>query len=141
MQTGHEVVDGLRAADQVVGFSVGESARIGKPGEIAPVDFEIADGLFGAEEDHDRIAAFVGLADVDDFDAHGFGGDRVVIGQQLSIICEFLRGPDVVPENVLRRRNGGGFGKVVHQTAAELRFCGPLFDRLGKVGVERLLGG
>ncbi len=68
VQAAHQVVDRLGPVDDFVGLGAAEPARIGQTRQVGPVGFEISDGVLGADEDHDRVAPFVGLSDIDDFD-------------------------------------------------------------------------
>ena len=94
-----ESVDGLGLGDELLGLVVGEAAGVGEAGEVFAVGVEILDGVFGAYEDDDGVAAFFGLADVDDFDARGFFGEGSVVADYVGVVGEFFGLADVVAED------------------------------------------
>ncbi len=133
-----ERIDRLGIGDEVGGLGVGEAARIGKAGEVLPLLIEVSDGVLRADEDDDRVAAFFGLADADDFDARGMRGESVVIAEDIGVIGEFFGRADVVAEDIFGRRHCGAEGEMVDERAHELRLGGPLFDLCGVVGIHGL---
>ena len=77
VQSAGERVDGLGFRDEVMGFRVGEAARVGQAREVVAILVEMGDGVFRADEDDDGVAAFFGLADAQHFDAAGVCAARV----------------------------------------------------------------
>ena len=138
VQASGERVDGLGLGDDLFGLLIGEAARVGEASEILLIGVEIFDGVFGADENHDGLAAFFGFADVDDFDSRGFFGEGAVVAQDVGVVGEFFGFADVVAEDVFRRGNCGGLGEVIDERAHELGPGRPLFDFGGIVRVHIL---
>ena len=90
MEAAGEGVDGLGVGDELAGLVVGEAAWVGEAGEVFTVGVEVLDGVFGADEDDDGVAAFFGLADVDDFNAGGFFGEGAVVADYVGVVGELF---------------------------------------------------
>src|SRR5215469_4893774 len=102
------------------------------------IGIDVAEGRFVGDDNYDRFAALIGLADVDDPDPRRFGCERAVILQHVRVVTEDLWGADVVAQDFFRRRDGGGERKVIDERAYEFRLGGPFFDGLGEVRVHWL---
>ena len=79
MEAAHQVIERLGSGDEFLRLRGAQPARVGKAGEIPPVGFQVPDGIFRTDEDHDGVPAFIGFPDLDDIYAGRLRGQRAVI--------------------------------------------------------------
>ncbi len=138
VESAGERVDGFGLGDELLGLGVGEAAGIGELRQVGAFLVEVREGIFGADEDDDGLAAFLGVAGADDFNAAGMGGEGVVVAQNVSIVGELFGRADVVAEDVAWGRDGAARGQMIDQRAEEFRLGGPGVDVRREVGIHGL---
>ncbi len=114
VQAARQVIERLRFRDDGFRLRIGETARIGQLPEVRAVLLEVLDRLVRPDEDDDEIPAFVALADGLDLHARRFGGERAVVGEDVCVVRQLVRLADVMAEDVLRARNAGHLGQMIH---------------------------
>ncbi|SPE36200.1 hypothetical protein SBA6_520026 [Candidatus Sulfopaludibacter sp. SbA6] len=140
VQAAGEHVDGLGLGDDAAGVREVEAARIGEFGEVAFIGVEVADVVFVGDGHYEALAAFVGGAGGEYFDAFRGCGKGPVVAAQIGYAGEFLGSADVVANDVPGAGNAGDPGKVIDERAHELGPGGPLLHQFGVVLVLRLPG-
>jgi hypothetical protein len=138
VQSGGDVINGLGFGDHLARLLFAEATRIGKLCEVAAILFQVADGLFAGDGNHQDVAAFIAFACVEDFDARALFGKRAKVFVNAFGVGQLLWHANVVAQHVLRRGHARDFRQMIDKRADELRLCRPFFDRPGKVFVHLL---
>ena len=100
VQAGHQEIDGLGSRDDRLCLRLAQPAGIREVGEVAAVAVEVREGRLVRNRHHHHLAVLVGAADRGDRDPRRGVGEGSVVVQQLGVVGQLARRPDVAPEDV-----------------------------------------
>jgi hypothetical protein len=123
-----------------LGLGVGELAGVGQLGVDGLVVVEVLDGLLVGDGDDHPVAAFLGLADVEDLDPRRRRGQGPHVFVDVGRIAQDVLGPGDVAEDLERRGDALGVGQIVDVLGDEAAVGRELEDLLGVLLVDLLLG-